>query len=578
MEKRNSIVIIGGTACGPKAGARARRCNPQARITILEQENNLSVATCGLPYYISGVIDSQNSLVARSRGFFKDVMDIEALTRTKALAVDCEAHRVEILNLETNKVSTIDYDKLVLATGSAPVVPDVEGSQLEGIFTLTKIKDANAIRNLISPREIRKATIIGAGLVGLEMAEAFVSQGLEVTVVEALDWVLPTLFDFEVAAYIGRHLQEKGVNIVLGQQIIGFENDKNGRVHKVITKDIELETSLVLLAIGTRPSTELAQEAGLTIGPTGGIAVNRYLQTSDPDIYAGGDCVENVHRITQQKVLAPLGSTANKHGRVIGTNIAGGSEIFPGVLGTTIAKVFDCNVARVGLSELQAQEAGYDVVTCLVPGYEYATYYPKGKEILVKLVVERSNNRLLGGQVVGPGETAKRIDVLATALAFGAAVDDLANLDLAYAPPYNSAMDPLHNAANVIRNKLSGYAKTLTPMEIKSKLDNGEDFILLDVRSPGEWETRRIEAPQARLMPLRELRTKLDELPNDAEIVTFCQASVRAYQAQRILDGAGFETVRFMDGSIAAWPYGILSTRPHSVAKGTTHKMKWSSE
>ena len=359
-------------------------------------------------------------------------------------------------------------------------------------------------------------------------------------------------------------MRDKGVNLLLGQRVTGFEDDGDGWVQKVITENEELETSLVLLALGARPNTKLAQDAGLSIGSTGGITVNQYLQTTDADIYAGGDCVENVNRITGQKMLAPLGSTANKHCRVIGTNVTGGCETFPGVLGTTIAKVFDYNVARVGLSELQTQEAGYDVVTSLVPGYEHATYYLNGKEILVKLVAERSNNRLLGGQVVGPGETAKRIDVLATALTFGATVDDLANLDLAYAPPYNSAMDPLHNAANVIRNKQSGYARALTPMEVKNKLQRGDDFILLDVRSPVEWETCRIEAPQTRLLPLRELRARLGELPEDAEIVTFCQTSVRAYQAQRILDGAGFKSIKFLDGSIAAWPYEILGKRPCS--------------
>ena len=564
MEKKSNIVIIGGTACGPKAAARARRCDPQARITIVEQGENLSVATCGLPYYISGVIDSQSALVQRKPNFFRDVMNIDVLTRTKALAIDGKAHSVEILNLETNQVSTIEYNKLVLATGSIPVVPDLKGRDLRGIFTLSKIEDAYTIRNLASPHESKRAVIIGAGIIGLEMAEAFASQGLEVTIIEALDWVLPTLLDFEVAAYIAKHLRDKGVNLLLGQRVIGFDGDDKGWVHKVITENVELETSLVLLAIGTKPNTSLAQDAGLSIGSTGGISVNHYLQTSAPDIYAGGDCVENVNRITQQKMLAPLGSTANKHGRVIGTNITGGCETFPGVLGTTIAKVFDYNVARVGLSEFQAREAGYDVVTCLIPGYEYATYYPNGKEILVKLVAERSNNRLLGGQVVGPGEVAKRIDVLATALTFGATVDDVANLDLAYAPPYNNAMDPLHNAANVIRNKQSGHARALTPMEVNNKLQSGDDFILLDVRSPGEWETCRIEAPQARLLPLRELRARLDELPEDAEIVTFCRTSVRAYQAQRILDGAGFKSIKFMDGSIAAWPYEISGKRPRS--------------
>ncbi|MCD6358661.1 MAG: FAD-dependent oxidoreductase [Dehalococcoidia bacterium] len=561
MAKSNNIVILGGNACGPKSAARARRCDPKARITIVEQGKNLSVATCGLPYYVSGVIDKRSDLLTREREFFQDVMDIETLTRTKALAIDRQAHKVKLLNLETNLTSTIEYDRLVLATGSMPVRPAFSEKQLKGIFTLTKIEDADTIRNVVSSRDINKLTIIGAGLIGLEMAEAFVNQEVEVTIAEALDWVLPTLLDFEVATYVGKHLQDKGVNLLLGQRVIGFEGNNNEWVRKVITRDIELDTDLVLLALGAKPNTRLAQDSGLAIGSTGGIAVNQYLQTSDPAIYAGGDCVENVNRITQRKLLAPMGSTANKQGRVIGTNVTGGCETFPGVLGTVIAKVFDYNVARVGLSELQAQEASHDIVTCLVPGYEHATYYPDGKEILVKLVASKTNGVLLGGQVAGPGETAKRIDVLATALTFGATIDDLANFDLTYAPPYNNAMDPLHNAANVIRNKRSRLARALTPMAVEDKIDSEEDFILLDVRSPGEWDICRIEAPQTKLIPLRELRAKLNTLPKDAEIVTYCQTSVRAYQAQRILKGAGFNNVKFMDGSIAAWPYELSATR-----------------
>ncbi len=564
MGKQNNIVIIGGTACGPKAGARARRCDPGAKITIIEQGENLSVATCGLPYYISGVVDSQDELLTRQSDFFRGVLNIDTLTQTEALSVDRRAHSVKVRNLRVKQVSRIGYDTLVLATGSIPVDLGLPGENLGGIFTLSRLEDANAIRDLIPRYGIKKVAIIGSGLIGLEMAEAFICQGQEVAIVEVFDQVLPSLLDFEVAAYVDRHLRSKGVNLLLGQRVNGFEGDGHGWVHRVITEGAELETSLVLLAVGTRPNTKLAREAGLSIGSTGGIAVNQHLQTSDPDIYAGGDCVQNVDRITQQEVLSPLGSTANKHGRVIGTNVAGGCEIFPGVLGTTIAKVFDYSVARVGLSEFQARKAGYDVVTCLVPGYEHASYYPKGKEILVKLVSEGHNGKLLGGQVVGPGEVAKRVDVLATALTFGATVDDLANLDLAYAPPYNNAMDPLHNAANVIRNKQSGHARTLTPMKVKKKLEDGDEFILLDVRSPSEWEACRIETPQAKLLPLRELRSRLDELPANAEIVTFCQTSVRAYQAQRILDGAGFKNTKFMDGSIAAWPYEISGKRPSS--------------
>ena len=560
MEKQKSIVVIGGTACGPKAAARARRLDQKAKITIIEEEENLSTATCGLPYYIGGVIKNQSKLIARRPDFFKEQMNIDVLNNTRAVAIDRKAHQVELLSLGTK--TTIRYDKLVLATGGIPAVPNLEGRHLGGIFTLTKLKDAVAIRSLIAPHDIKKAIIVGAGLIGIEMAENFIAQGLEVTMIEALDWVLPAMLDFEIAAPVEKHLRSKGINLILGQRVAGFEGDADGWVRKVVTKDTAFEGRLVLLALGMKPNVKLAQNAGLKIGKLGGVDVNEYLETSDPDVYAGGDCVENVNLVTRQKMLAPLGSTANKHGRVIGTNVTGGRETFPGVVGTFVIKVFDFNVARVGLTEAQAKKAGFDIVTALVPSYEHATYYPGSKEILVKLIADKATGKLLGGQVVGPGDSAKRIDVLATALSFGATVDDLANLDLAYAPPYNSAMDPLHAAANVIRNKRDGLAKGLSPMAVKEKIDRGEEFILLDVRTLEEWNARRIEAPQTKFVPIRELRARLEELPQGAEIVTFCQSSIRAYNAQRILEGAGFKDVKFLDGSIAGWPYEVSGTKP----------------
>ncbi len=565
MVNQNHIVLIGGTACGPKAAARARRCDPAARITIIEQGEDLSTATCGLPYYVSGVIQNEDNMVAQQPDYFESTMDMEVLTETRATAIDPKAHTVEIIDLETKQCSTIEYDKLVLATGSTPVVPDWEGKDLDGIFTLTDIPDANAIRAYLSNLGNKKeVVIVGAGLIGLEMAEAFVSLECNVTILEALDRVLPTLLDSDIAAQVEKHLQDRGVRVICGRPVTGFQGDENGRVRKVMTKDTEFETDLVLLALGVRPDVPLAKDAGLTIGSTGGISVNQYLQTSEPDIYAGGDCVENINLITRKPVLAPMGSTANKHGRIIGTNVTGAKDTFPGVLGTAIVKVFDYNVGRVGLNESQAQEAGYDTVISIVPSPEHADYYPGARDIIVKLVAEKSTGKLLGGQVVGTGDTAKRIDVLATALTFGATVEDLANIDLAYAPPYNSALDPLHHAANVIRNKQSGFARTLTPAEVKNKLEKGDRFVLLDVRSPLEWTVQRIEAEQVRLIPLTELRRRLGELFRDEEIVIYCRTSVRAYQAQRILDGAGFKNVKFMDGSLDAWPYDVITSSSSS--------------
>ncbi len=560
MRKQNNIVIIGGTACGPKAAARARRCDPRARITIIEQQDDLSTATCGLPYYISGVIDNEDNMVARQPDYFEITMDMEVMTGTRAVAIDPKAHSLKVTDIQTDQRDTVRYDKLVLATGSVPVKPAWEGIDLDGIFTLSSIPDANAIRDYLSNAQSKDVVIVGAGLIGLEMAEAFVTLGLEVTILETLDWALPQLLDPEIAAHVEKHLKSKGVNVLFGKRVTGLKGDNNGRVSSVLIGNGEIAAGLVLLSLGVRPDVELAKEARLTIGGIGGIAVDEYLRTSDPDIYAGGDCVEVVNRITREKMLAPMGSTANKHGRIIGTNITGGSDTFPGVLGTAIVKVFDYNVGRVGLNETQAREAGYEPVISIVPAAEHATYYPGARDILVKIVADRSSGKLLGGQVVGPGDVTKRIDVLAAALSFGATVDDLSNFDLAYAPPYNSAMDPLHDAANVIRNKLSGMAKCSSMQEVKDKLDKDDNFVLLDVRSQLEYNTQRIEAGQVRLIPLPELRRKLDELSPDDEIIIYCLTSIRAYQAQRILDGAGFKNVKFMDGSLSAWPYDMFES------------------
>jgi len=560
MPDPNRIVVIGGTACGPKAAARARRCDPSAKITIIEQKDNLSTATCGLPYYVGDVIKKESALVARQVDYFREVMDMEVLTGTRAVTINRKAHKVEILNQKTGVNSTIEYDKLVIATGAIPAIPNWQGKDLKGIFTLANIPDANAIRDQLSKLDRREVTIVGAGLIGLEMAEAFCTRGLKVTVIEALGWPLPTLLDEEIAAHVEKHLRSKGITVQCGQRVTGFTGDNKGRVHKVVTGETEVEAGMVLLSLGVRPNTGLVKEAGLTIGATGGLSVNERLQTSDPDIYAGGDCVEVENIVTRKKTLVPLGSTANKHGRIIGTNITGGSETFPGIVGTAVAKVFDYNVARTGLNQAQARETGFETVTSLVPTFEHATYYPGARDIMIKLIANKADGRLLGGQAVGTGDTSKRIDVLATAITYGGKVDDLANIDLGYAPPYNSALDPLHNAANVIRNKLAGQARSLSSLEVKKKIDKGEHFVLLDVRSPQEWKAERIEAEQVKLIPLPELRGRLDELSPNEEIVIMCRTSIRAYQAQRTLDGAGYKNVKFIDGSVAAWPYKITTS------------------
>ncbi|MCX7911526.1 MAG: FAD-dependent oxidoreductase, partial [Dehalococcoidales bacterium] len=437
MSGQKHIVIIGGNACGAKAAARARRCDPSARITIIEEKANLSTATCGLPYYIGNVITNESALVARQLAYFRDVLNIDVIAETRAIAIHPRTHTVEAVNLKDGRHTRLEYDRLVLATGSSPVLPPLEGSDLKGVFTLSSIADANAIRNHLAGMTGREVVIIGAGLIGLEMAEAFTTRGFRVTIVEAMGRVLPALLDDEIAIHVEKHLRGRGVTVYLREQLKGLLGDRQREVGRAVLGSGEIPAGLVLLAMGVRPNSALAKEAGLSIGNSGGISVDEHLRTSNHDIYAGGDCVEVVNRITGRLMLAPLGSTANRHGRIIGTNVTGGSETFPGVLGTTICKVFDLTIGRVGLSESQAKELGLATVCSIVPSFDHATYYPGARDILVKLVAETPSGRLLGGQVIGSGEVAKRIDVLAGVLSFGGSVSDLAELDLSYAPPYN---------------------------------------------------------------------------------------------------------------------------------------------
>lgn len=559
MNQIRNIVIIGGMACGPKAAARARRCDPHAHITVIEQGTTVSEGSCGLPYYVGGQVSSDSALLIRTPKYFKEVADVDILIGTRATSIDRAAHELGILDVATGVTSNIPYDKLVIATGATPVVPaSLAGKDLKGVFTLTRIADANAILSALAEPTAKKAVVVGAGLIGMETAEAFKERGLDVSVVEALDHVLPALLDAEMSLHVEKELAEKGVRLFLGQRVLRLEGDKGGRVSSVVTEKSAIEADIVVLALGYRPNVELARSAGLTIGATGGLAVNECMQTNDPDIYAGGDCVENTHRVTGAKILAPMGSTANKHGRVIGTNITGGHDTFPGVLGTAIVKAFDLNVSRVGLSEAEARKAGFNPVTSLAPGFDHASYYPGAQMITIKLVADATSGRVLGGQALGKGQVARRVDVLVTTLSLGGTVDDVANLDLAYSPPFNGAMDVLHNAANVIRNKLTGQARSIGPTEVNERISTGEEFILLDVRSQQEWTDARIEASQCRLLPLNELRAQVGTLPRDARIVTMCRTSIRAYQAQRILQGEGFKDVCFMDGSITAWPYAVV--------------------
>jgi NADPH-dependent 2,4-dienoyl-CoA reductase/sulfur reductase-like enzyme/rhodanese-related sulfurtransferase len=556
-----NVVVIGGVAAGPKAAARLRRLDPEAHITIIERGEFLSYAGCGMPFYISGEVQETRDLMTTAAGvvrdavFFKAVKDIDVRSRTLAEAIDRKSKTVTIVGIDSGAQSVLPYDKLVLATGSDPVMPSLPGLDLNNVFKLSNPNDANAIKAAVMRTGVKRVTIIGAGLIGLEMAAALVPIGLQVTLVEALGEVLPSILDAEIGALVHNHLAAQGVVVRTNEKVLALEGNAEGNLTRVIVDGGEIESDVVIVAVGVRPSVKLAKDAGLEIGVTGAIAVNEYLQTSDPDIYAGGDCVENTHIVSGKKVYTPMGSIANRHGRIIGSNLAGKTETFHGVAGTVALDVLGVNVGRTGLSEREAKALGRNVITALVPSSDCAHYYPDSKMITAKLIVDADSSKILGAQVLGAGEAIKRVDVIATALTFGATIDRLATVDLAYAPPYSTAIDIIQHAANVLRNKRDHIANGIPPQEVKQKLNRGDDFVFLDVRTPKEYEARRIEDSRIKLIPLGKLRERLGELQKDKEIVAFCQISLRGYEAETILEGAGFKDVKFLDGGIVAWPY-----------------------
>lgn len=555
------LLVIGGVAAGPKAAARARRLDPQMEITLVDKGQHISYAGCGLPYYIAGQVKTADNLMdtplgqVRTPEWFKKAKNIDVLVRHEAQRIDRTNKVVEVLDLESGTARQLSYDKLVLATGTSPIVPSIPGIDLPGVFGLRCVEEAVAIRQLIDDGKVTRAVLVGGGYIGMETAEALVERGVEVTIVEKLDHILVN-FDPEISRLVLKHIRQKGVQVLLGETVEGFEAGESGRVCAVKTDSRTLPADLVVVSVGVRRNTGLAQDAGLDIGPAGGIRVDSYCQTSDPDIYGAGDCVETVDVVTGRPTYMPLGSTANKMGRVAGTNVTGGHDSFPGVARTMVIKVFDQNLGRAGLIEQEAREFGLDVVTAIVPAHDRAHYYPTAKPVILKLVVNRLTGRLLGVQAVGPGDTIKRIDVAVAAITFGAKVHDVANLDLGYAPPFSSAMDPLVTAANVVRNKLEGRAVGLSPLEVKEKLDRGDDFVLLDVRNPNELDEQG-RMPGATHIPLPELKSRLAELPQDKEIVAFCKISLRGYAACLSLKAKGYENVKFMDGGVVAWPFDV---------------------
>jgi NADPH-dependent 2,4-dienoyl-CoA reductase/sulfur reductase-like enzyme/rhodanese-related sulfurtransferase len=504
------------------------------------------------------MVEDRKSLMASAVGvmrdpaFFAASKRIRVLNRTEAIAIHREEHELEVCDLKTGEIKRLPYDKLILATGADPVEPPIPGKELENVLRLKVVADADRFREILQAQACPNVVIIGGGLIGMEMAEAIVECGRGAAVVEMLPHILPML-DPEMSALVEKHLRQQGVKVLTSTRVERMEGDADGKVTRVVTSAGEIPADLVLLSIGIRPNVSLAKAAGLEIGSSGAIKVDDHMQTSDPDIYAAGDCAEKLCLVTDSPCYLPLGSVANKEGRVAGSNAVGHEERFLGICSSTALKIFDWNVARTGLTATQAQKMGLDVVCATVSGLDKPHYFPGSKAVVLKLVVEKATRRLLGVQGVGPGEVVKRVDVAAVALTANMTVDQVANLDLTYAPPYSEAIDILIHGANIVRNKLDGLVAGITSLEFKEARDRGEDLVLLDVRTPDEYEAVRI--PGTTHIPLGVLRQRASELPRDRRIVIYCKSSLRAYEAARILAGLGFTNVQILDGGLLAWPF-----------------------
>lgn len=544
------LVVIGGVAAGPKAAAKAKRCRPDLEVVIYQEEGAVSYGGCGLPYYVSGKIKERNQLLARTKEqFAQDGIQVKLKHRVEEIKV--KEKKIKGLNLETGDHFVDTYDKLVLATGSFPIRPQVAGADLKGVFYLRSIFDADLLVQQLFSAQIQNVVIVGGGYIGLEMAESLSELGKKVTIVEKMPQIV-TLFDQDMARLVQRYLEKKGMQVLVGEGLQEIRGEQ-GRVSSIRTANQEIRADAVLLSLGIRPRVELARQAGLRLGETGAIWVNERMETSAEDVFAAGDCVESTHLISGKRVWIPLGSTANKQGRVVGINVSGGAAVFPGVLGTAIFKVFDFKVAKTGLNMREAEQAGFSPLSAIVRGYSGAHYYPGMKESVLKVIADQKSGRILGAQAVGEGPSDKFIDVISMALLGRMDCSTLGNADLAYSPPFSPALSPVLVAAHVLQNKREKVFEWITADEVKNKLERAADeFVLLDVREEKEVKEKRI--PGSLWIPLGQLEENIGKLDNKKEIAIHCHSGARSYKGYLKLKHKGFKNIKNVDGGILCWP------------------------
>ncbi len=555
------IVVIGGSAAGPKAASRARRLDENAEITIIQKASDMSMASCGYPYFVGKFFDDRNQLlcspagVVRDSKFFLNAKNIRTYVNTEVTRINREQKIVEYKNLITSETSSLAYDKLIIATGAFPRKPPVPGIDLKGVTTLQSLADADYLRKISDEGVIKKAVVIGGGLIGIETCEALHLAGIEITLVELLPQLL-TFLDKGMARLVEKYVKNKA-NVILRNGVSEFIGE-NGQLRAVKLQDgTEVPCELAVVATGVIPNSKLAKEAGLMIGELGGVVVDSYMQTSDEDIYAIGDCVEIPHLISKKSVHAPFGDLANLQGRVAGENaINGNTAEFKGTVQTGICKVFDYGVGSTGLSEQNAARHGFDNIITVVNASSDKPGFMNGLLLITKLIINRSTQRILGAQVLGPGDVSKQLAIWAMAIQGKLTVDDMVNADLPYAPPYSLAIDHSIATAHIMQNKLNGLFNGISAEELKRKLKSNAPMFLLDVRNPNEYEASHLGIGE-KLIPLGQLRGRLSELPEDkdTEIVTWCKISLRGYEAARVIMAHGYTNVKVLEGGVMGWPW-----------------------
>jgi NADPH-dependent 2,4-dienoyl-CoA reductase/sulfur reductase-like enzyme/rhodanese-related sulfurtransferase len=559
------VIIIGAVALGPKVACRLKRLRPDFEVTMVDQGEYISYGGCGIPYYISGDLSDIKELMStsfhmlRTPEFFEGAKDVRVKTRTRALAIERSRKQVRVLDLSTGREENLPYDNLVLATGSRPRPLPVPGADLPGVMSVSGLPAAMAVREKIAKGEVGRAVIIGGGAIGVEMAEAVSDLwGLETALVEVTPKILPGVLEPGLARMVAKHLRDKGVTLYLEESVQEIRPHTGGDAAlEVVTARNLIPADLVIVAVGAVPNTDLARQAGLSVSAGGGITVNPHLQTSDPDIYAGGDCIDNRHLITGKPVYFPSGSLANRQGRVIGTNLAGESATFNGIVGSFTLKTFDLAIAGTGLNLAAARREGFDPVGALVIQADRAHFYPTQDLMYLHLVADRKTRRLLGAQGISHNGDALvgRINSIAALLPFKATLQDLSNLEVAYAPPFAAALDIVNAVANTAENILDGYNRTIEVDDFETCFLTGKagDTICLDVRGPANaapyvdhFGDRWLNIPQ------ETLKDRLADIPPDKRLLVVCNSGVRSFEALRQLETAGLTNAVNLQGGLAA--------------------------